>query len=797
MFEGGVRVTVAGAVAAAMLSGACGEATGPDDDSGPVTIQVVTAPPIAYSGEPAALTLRVLGRGGVPLGGTPVLLQPQQGTVAQESLVTGPDGVAGVTWHLADADGRQTLRVRAGTASLDFALTTIPRLTGLVLQGVPPTVALGDVTPVPEVRGTTSTGRVVVVSGFSLIVEGQQSLYADLPVGEIVGQRVRATGPGTMTIRAVVGELESGPVSVEVPAGRPILLRVSPAVLPAADGELVIEGYDLEGVVPETVRMAGVVITGAQVSQQTIRLQIRGEAAGCYGRDVVAIEVPAAYLPAGVLAVRRSPENTVQLEPGAVRSLGRASEMCLRLGGGPGAEYVLAYFDPRGIESARTGPEDTQLEYQSIDLSVVDRSTAPAAPSPGPVRAVQRWLTAGGGPLPVPDIVRWSGAANLSATDYEKLWNQRSTPWAVGDTFAIWGDDAKLSPGVIFLTRGRFAVGSMLRDSLYRIPARLQGMVAALDNFANRHAGFLGRVFGVDWPVTTSGSNQTLLLVGDFFAPGFMAPGEGVVDRGNFVGIDPAVAESPLDQPLWFDLYVLLHEMSHAYQDRYLMKRCAEIGDCGADLWAYRWAVEGGADFLTQQQMRVQLGLSLNGNYPLDGPVSGSLGGLVYWGELLEPHYGFSDGYGSSGWFLTDLMYRAIAAGVPYEAAVGEVAMGAFEGWFGYGTNGVMRPGLATRSRAWFGPAWEPVPAAIEALLAIAADDRTGSASLRVPYVLEAWRRIAPGGEFVLGQSRSVVMQGRGLTFAYYKIIDADGLGGTIQLSARDAGLEWSILRIR
>lgn len=71
------------------------------------------------------------------------------------------------------------------------------------------------------------------------------------------------------------------------------------------------------------------------------------------------------------------------------------------------------------------------------------------------------------------------------ATEYEKLWNQRTTPWAVGDTFAIWGDDGRPAPGVIFLTRGRFAVGSLLRDPLYRIPARVQDLTPAL---AYRHS---------------------------------------------------------------------------------------------------------------------------------------------------------------------------------------------------------------------------------------------------------------------------------------------------------------------
>ena len=778
---------------AVLLAGACSDGpTGVDDE--PASIRLAGAPSNAYSGEAASLAFLVRSADGQPVQGAAVALEALQGTVARTPVTTDAEGTARVTWQLADVDRLQTLRVRSGAASLNVAIHTAPLLTDLVLQGMPQTMALGETSPTGAVRGVTSTGRDVVAAAASLTVESEMRRYADLPVGEASGARVRAVGPGTMQVRAALDGLLSGGATVEVPPGRPIAVLVTPTELPDSGGDVVIQGYDLDGVASDAVRVDGVVVEPTSITAREIRLRVPGAPPGCGGRELVPVDAAQAFLPRGPLSVHRRRAGAVELEPGVVRLLGRGSELCVPFRGAADAEYVLAYFDTRGVESARSFPEDPSLDYRLFELSVLDESVPLRAP-------VERVGPAGAGVADpgsgaTGDVVLPSPEGPLRAVGYDDLWTERKTPWAVGDTFAIWGGDGKLSPGVIFLTRGRFAVGWLARDSLYRIPARVRDLEAALDSFTRNQAGFLGRVFGVDWPVTTSGSDQVLVLVGDFFAPGLMMPGTGLVDRGSYVAVDPAVAESPLSDPLYFSAYTLFHEMAHAYQDRHMMKQCVAAGDCGGDMWSYRWAVEGGADFLTQQMMRVEIGYTLGGNYPLDGPVARSMGGTIYWGQDLTPHYGFSEGYGSASWLMTDLMHRAIAAGSSYEDAIGAIAIGALEGWFGNGRE-VTRTGLANRMRSIFGPGWEPAPAALQALLALGADDRATSADLQVPYVLEAWRHLRPGGQLRLGEGTSVRVQARGLTFAHYDVRDPTGLGGTLHLSAGDAELDWAIVRVR
>ncbi|HSJ16160.1 MAG TPA: hypothetical protein VK939_17270 [Longimicrobiales bacterium] len=757
----------------------------------PSSIQLMQAPAPAWSGEPTSLAVRVLAQDGLPLAGAALTLEPEHGSVPQSTATTDEQGVAPVSWHLADQDRRQVLRVRGGNRSLEVAVTSTPLITAVVLQGLPATLPLGDTTAQASLQARTSTGRELPFPGlFTLTLESQVPRYPALPVGAVTGRRVRATGPGAMDVRATAGELASDVVSIEVPHGRPIVLRVTPEGVASAGGEVTLEGYDLEAVAPDAVRLDGEPVALLATDAESIRLLVPPAPTDCRGRDVVALTVAQAYLPQGPLTLRRSRDGTLVLAPGEVLPLGRASGLCVRLRGEPDAEYVLAYFDARGIESARTTPEDGSLDNAAASVRLADRSVPGAAGTVRPAAPAGASLSADA----PSDVVR--GTPVAGASPYDLLWNVRQTPWAVGDTFAIWGDEGRIEPGVIFHATARFAVGAMARDSSYRIPQRLIGVSSALEKFG-QHAELMGSAFGVDWPATTAGAGQTLVIVGDFWAAGLMFLGSGTVDRGNFVAIDPLVVELPASEPLHFPEYTLFHEMAHAYQDRYMMKRCVELGDCGYDVWDYRWSVEGGADFLTQQLMRIELGFALNGNYSLDGIVSNALGPLIYYGDFEHPHYVFSEGYGASSWLLTDLLHRALAAGAAFDAAMGAIAMGALEGWYGKGRDGVQRPGLAARTRTLLGNDWEPLPATLQALLALGADDRISSGSLQVPFVSEAWNRIRPGGTFRLGDGLAIDVAVRGLTYGHYRIEDAAGLGGAIEAATPGAPMEWAIVRTR
>ena len=49
-----------------------------------------------------------------------------------------------------------------------------------------------------------------------------------------------------------------------------------------------------------------------------------------------------------------------------------APNLSIRLGAQPSSEYVLSWIDPRGIESAQTGPEDQNLNYSQLRLTVAE-----------------------------------------------------------------------------------------------------------------------------------------------------------------------------------------------------------------------------------------------------------------------------------------------------------------------------------------------------------------------------------------------------------------------------------------
>lgn len=226
------------------------------------------------------------------------------------------------------------------------------------------------------------------------------------------------------------------------------------------------------------------------------------------------------------------------------------------------------------------------------------------------------------------------------------------------------------------------------------------------------------------------------------------------------------------------------------------MERCIEVGDCGYDAWDHTWAVEGGADLLAQHMMRIQAGLSMSGNYPLDNTLN-ALGPLVYYGEIDGPHYAFSFGYGTASWVLLDLVRRSVDAGATFEDAIGAVARGAFEGWYGHGRDGVERPGLDARMHAMLGADWEPLDAVMLALLSIGADDRIVDPVLKVPFLFEAWRYIQPGGVFRLGAGHAVDLAVVGIGFAHYRLHDDDGLGGTLRASTPTTAMEWAVVRVR
>jgi hypothetical protein len=762
------------------ISAACDASPSDPGPPSPAALEVVDPPSTAESGGEISLRFRVLDGKGGGVGGVAVEFTTSSGTLGSADARTDASGAVSIVWRLADTDGPQALTARAGSLERVVNVITSPRLVAVTIDAPAEVLRPGSAW-IPQVQARTATGRIVSLQNATLSITSEQRTYADLPVLEVAGNAALVRGPGAAHVQASSDGLASDPIVITIAGGTPIVIGLEEPTLPVTAVTAAITGYDLLGAF--SLLVDGVAVSATARTQRRLEFGLPATT-GCAGRAAHLITTVDAYMPNGQLRLMRARPDELQLAVGEVRWLGRFGEACVRLPAVAAARYALAYFDTRAIESARNAPEDLAFTGTSMLITTADRS-APGAGSLAPGAA----LAASGSPI---DVVH-AAAPTAAAGVVDDLFNARRVPWNAGDTFAMYGENG-LERGRIFHVTTRFAVGVMDRDSSYHIPDRIEGLTDALANFARLGEPLLRRVFVDEWAATTEGSGQMLVLVGDFFAGGFLGIGTGTVDRGAFIGIDPGVAEVPKASPLYFSDNVLFHEMAHAYQDRFLMERCRTHNDCGYSYWNYRWAVEGGAELLTEHLMAQLLGFSFAGNHPYAGLIHNVFGFISSYGADT-PHYNWDFGYGSVTWLLRDFVVRAVRAGASLEDAFAAVERGALEGWFGHQPGVPQALGLRGRMQQIVGD-FDPVPATLRALLTVAADDLTADPTLQAPFLLDAWDRVRAATSYQLDGAASTSVTVQGTTFAHFTITDPAGLGGSIELKSA-APLEWAIVRLK
>ncbi len=767
-----------------LLLGCGGPATDPGERGSPASIVQVPTADTAYSGERLTVRFVVRDRRSRPLARQPVGFTTQDGALVEAPVETDELGEIAVGWQLADEDRSQVLRATTGSQSVTVGVTSRPRVSALAVN-LPPTVALGEVLAA-QVRGISSRGRTVPwQDSYTLEVVSEERTIAGLAV-LAPGAGLRAVGPGSAEVRAVSGTLASAPARVTVPR-QAILIGVRPAEVSSSGGIVQLLGYDLDRllVAPE---LRGVTAAVRSRSDTTIDLELPSWPPGCQGRTRFEVSAPEAWMPQGLLSVRRRRDGDLVLGVGEVRRFGPSATQCLQLDGVAGAEYVAAYFDTRGIESARLAPEDPLLGASVWSLEIVDQ-TAAGTQVRGGLRASATAFSE------VRDILPARLTAANVPDDYYSL---RATPWAPGDRFSMpfEGSSVVFDRGTIFAVEGPFAFGVLDKDSAFRIPERLVGMREAVANFQAHGEPLLRRAWIDERAVTTEGSGQMLVLTLPWtIGSGWLVLGTGTVDRGVWVGINPGLEGTPSSDPLFLQEELLFHEMVHAWQDRYWMRQCATAGDCGSGTFQHRWAVEGIAEFLKQLALADRHGLGWSGNHSLSGRILGLLGKQSWVPGNGSP---FDAGYDNSSWFFHDQLARGLRAGLPTDRLLQALARGAYDGWFGWRMDGgPARRGLVGRMAELRGAAWDPVVELLTGVLTLAADDRTASAALQFPWLENAWSRWPSSGLIDLGQGQALALRAAGLLFGYVRVNDAEGWGGSVELRASHPGVAWGIVRVR
>ncbi len=82
-------------------------------------------------------------------------------------------------------------------------------------------------------------------------------------------------------------------------------------------------------------------------------------------------------------------------------------------------------------------------------------------------------------------------------------------------------------------------------------------------------------------------------------------------------------------------------------------------------------------------------------------------------------------------------------------------------------------------------------------MLSVGADDLTADPALQVPFVQSFQKRFVAARTMRLGDGTGTDVTYTGTTFAYWKLQDGDGLGGTVTATSGIAPLAWGIVRVK
>lgn len=482
---------------------------------------------------------------------------------------------------------------------------------------------------------------------------------------------------------------------------------------------------------------------------------------------------------------------TLTLAVGQTRSLSAEQAACFTLQASGSTRYVLAGFDTRAVDAARSGPEPSLSSAPSYVLGAGSAPAAAVAPAP---RA------------PLTDVVvRTSSSGAAAAAPFV-----RATPWKVGERFAIQPleGNAPATARVVRIHRGHIVIAIIDEQATGHATRFMADVDRALDFMAREGDAVLDAAYGARRPITSAGSGQLLVVLSawnpdrgagaSISEPLAGGAGPGTVLWMN-LDVRPGMREGmdAYDVPS-YRLKVLAHELAHAWQARFMW----DTRPAGATQSAAipTWASEGSADLVSLEAVRryLRVGLTANWNW---GAALRDLGDpLVLALEPASARGRLASGYFDASSFMRDLQVRLVRRGMSADAALGEVARGTLEGWFGTDAAGVRRTGLTARMRQAFGPQWDPADAALLWTLAQAADEETSNPELNNHLFRSAtdgdarfaWEPAAPDLTAGAAQAHRVTAPAGGV---FYVRVRSEG--GGIVAARSDLPARWMIARVR
>lgn len=734
---------------------------------------------------------------------------------AAGALVAG----AVVTWGSTNA-GVATVSRSGLVTGVTPGSATVTASSGSATASVPVTVRAALVV-LPDSVTVTSIGATVAAtvtlngqptSSAQLGLQGERRWLHDrqvLDAGELAAGRIVAVGAGRAVVRVSAGGLSDSIVVVVAPSQPHVFAAALPGGrthVGSAD-TIVLRGYRMHTVTAGQLVTTGAAHTIAGQDSANLRVVVPTlVTAACTGR-APSFTIQYAGVtgqPVGPLTRQRAGEQAIATG-GAVR-LSSAEAACLRFAPQAGARYLLAYADPRLANQAMTQPEvpwpdsilvtvaDQGSQQPSLRLTTPGR--LPAGPErPDPALSVAH-LDPGTGPLLVP--------AGCPFANFF-LPHCRAAPWALGEEITHYplGSSRPAGPARIVAIRGNLVLGVFRADSALLAAGAIARADSALAALVQRGVPLLQAMFGLAGPTTTSDESGQLYLMLESSALAAGAAwwpdpptGHGRWARA-FFDPGPTSAFGLAQASQTSALLVIAHEVLHTYQYRYRYQFASPWLNALGTLWG----VEGAATAFSIEMVRELAGVPFLGNtlVTAPGPADPRFPLTLYGSTVTD----LTSGYLSAASFLRDLAQRLVVAGVTFDVALGEVVVGALEGWHGINEEGLQRgPGLTARMRARLGPSWSPADALLDWTMSQAADDITANAryqnlTVRSAQPSPSTSSIPPHAIIMPGASSSV-LRGAGNTGVFELRDDAGGsyhAGATVKGTPSQA-LEWLLLRI-
>lgn len=665
------------------------------------------------------------------------------------------------------------------------------------------------------------------VASPTLSVRSEQRWLDDHPVldaSALAGGTLVASAPGRAVVTVSSGAA-SDSVIVNVKPSQPVVMATE---LPGgrthigSGDTIVARGYRMDEVPAGDVIARGATVTVTSQDSANLRFVVPTDSVtGCSGAAPATSIVYQGVAGDSVGGLTRKRTGEVALAVGAAQRLTSAEAACLRLAPAAGARYVLAYADTRLVTKAQTGPEypppdsitvlltdrtDSTAAFRSaLSAALTGRAVAvrpAAAPSAGIGASPQdRPMGTPGADVPM------TPAPGCPYTNYYEAFC-RNTPYALGDTFTYYPDLTSRSSGLarVMAIQGNLVLSVFEPDSAMLAPDAIAWADTALAFTVQRAVPLYETMFNLSAPATTSdGSGQLLMGVeaGSVSSAIWWPDASG---NGEWAKISIGLASNsafgdPLSSPTR-ELEIIAHEVLHAYQYRW---RWEHAGPWLTYLGT-AWAVEGSAHFVSDALVREYLGIPFLSNYALAQYAPND----PHFPLTIEaaPVHDFTLGGPDAASFLRDLVQRLVHdGGMSFDAAVGQVVVGALEGWYGINEDGQHDgPGLTARMQAHLGSSWNPVDALLQWTLSQAADGLTTNPvfqnlTYQLPNQSLQNNFILPGGVVgdAPGASAAAAVKRLAGNTGVFDI--EDSAGGSYHTAGTVAGvpssaLQWMLLRI-